>query len=116
MGTFADSAALRAVGRTNFPLCKEFIDDAMVVTTDEVCAAIKQKKSGSAEIFEVLSRIYDERLMGSFDQVYLRSHIVAMATFTVDIPRAPAAAAADAHKCGTSASAAPSGAGEACVE
>ena len=86
----------------------------------KVRAAQEQKKIGAARIFEVLRRIYDEKLMESFSQMYPRSHglppiIVAMCTFTIQVPRAPAAAASDAGKCGTSASDAPSGAGEACA-
>ena len=84
----------------------------------KVRAAQEQKKIGAARIFEVLRRIYDEKLMESFNQLDLRSHvlppiIVAMATFSIHVP--PAEAAADAGKCGTSASDAPSGAGEACA-
>ena len=85
----------------------------------KVCAAQEQKKIGAARIFEVLRRIYDEKLMESFNQLDLRSHglpdiIVAMATFTIYPP--PAEAAADADKCATSAGDAPLGAGEACAE
>ena len=77
---------------------------------------MRQKKRGAATIFEVLHRIYDERLMDSFDKVYVRSQglppiIKAMATFKVYLP--PAEAAADADKCGTAASDAASGACEA---
>ena len=83
----------------------------------KVRAAQEQKNIRAARIFEVLRRIYDEKLMESFSQLDLHGLppiIVARARFSIFIP--PAEAAADAGKCGTSASDAPSGAGEACAE
>ncbi|KAI8064095.1 threonine ammonia-lyase, biosynthetic [Thamnidium elegans] len=41
VGLFADGAAVRMVGKENYRLAKSLIDDVVLVTNDEVCAAIK---------------------------------------------------------------------------
>ncbi|WP_372521921.1 threonine ammonia-lyase, biosynthetic [Sulfuricaulis sp.] len=41
VGIFADGVAVRQVGEETFKLCKQFVDDMVVVTNDEICAAIK---------------------------------------------------------------------------
>ncbi len=41
VGIFADGVAVRQVGEETFKLCKQFVDDMIVVTNDEICAAIK---------------------------------------------------------------------------
>ncbi|EEQ88025.1 threonine deaminase [Blastomyces dermatitidis] len=41
VGLFADGAAVRAVGKETFRLCREVVDDIIQVSTDEACAAIK---------------------------------------------------------------------------
>lgn len=41
VGHFADGAAVRRVGAETFRLCRDLLDDCISVTTDEICAAIK---------------------------------------------------------------------------
>ena len=41
VGMFADGAAVRRVGDHTFNVCKELVDEMVVVSTDEICAAIK---------------------------------------------------------------------------
>jgi threonine dehydratase len=41
VGIFADGVAVRQVGEETYRLCKEFVDEIVVVTNDEICAAIK---------------------------------------------------------------------------
>jgi threonine dehydratase len=41
VGRFADGVAVRQVGAHTFELCRRPLDDALTVTTDEICAAIK---------------------------------------------------------------------------
>ena len=41
VGIFADGVAVRQVGEETFRLCKKFVDEMVVVTNDEICAAIK---------------------------------------------------------------------------
>ncbi|MGE5616866.1 MAG: threonine ammonia-lyase, biosynthetic [Bacillota bacterium] len=38
---FADGVAVRQVGRESFRLCRKYVDDMVLVDTDEICAAIK---------------------------------------------------------------------------
>lgn len=41
VGIFADGVAVRQVGILTFDLCRRFLDGVVRVTTDEICAAIK---------------------------------------------------------------------------
>jgi len=41
VGIFADGAAVRQVGKETFRLARAFVDEMMLVDTDEICAAIK---------------------------------------------------------------------------
>ncbi|KAI9227568.1 MAG: tryptophan synthase beta subunit-like PLP-dependent enzyme [Piptocephalis tieghemiana] len=41
VGLFADGAAVRYVGRETFRVCKENVDEVVLVNNDEICAAIK---------------------------------------------------------------------------
>jgi threonine dehydratase len=41
VGMFADGVAVRQVGQETFKLCKKFVDEIVVVSNDEICAAIK---------------------------------------------------------------------------
>jgi len=41
VGIFADGVAVRQVGKETFKIVKEYVDDMIVVTNDEICAAIK---------------------------------------------------------------------------
>ena len=41
VGLFADGAAVRQVGEENFRVAREVVDETVLVTTDEICAAIK---------------------------------------------------------------------------
>jgi threonine dehydratase len=41
VGIFADGVAVRQVGEETFKLCRRYVDDIVIVTNDEICAAIK---------------------------------------------------------------------------
>jgi threonine dehydratase len=41
VGLFADGVAVRQVGEETFRICRDLIDEVITVTTDEICAAIK---------------------------------------------------------------------------
>jgi threonine dehydratase len=41
VGLFADGVAVKEVGRETFRLCRELVDEMVLVGTDEMCAAIK---------------------------------------------------------------------------
>jgi threonine dehydratase len=41
VGTFADGVSVRKVGEETFRLCQKYVDEVVLVNTDEICAAIK---------------------------------------------------------------------------
>jgi threonine dehydratase len=41
VGIFADGVAVRKVGTETFRLCQRYVDEVVLVTTDEICAAIQ---------------------------------------------------------------------------
>lgn len=41
VGSFADGVAVRRVGEEPFRLCQQFVDEVLVVSNDEICAAIQ---------------------------------------------------------------------------
>ncbi|CAK0744704.1 threonine deaminase [Gammaproteobacteria bacterium] len=41
VGIFADGVAVRQIGEEPFRIAREFVDEVVLVTTDEICAAIK---------------------------------------------------------------------------
>jgi threonine dehydratase len=41
VGTFAEGVAVAQVGKLNFELAQQYVDEVITVTTDELCAAIK---------------------------------------------------------------------------
>lgn len=41
VGLFADGVAVREVGKETFRLCRDYLDGVISVSTDEICAAIK---------------------------------------------------------------------------
>ncbi|MFT5503067.1 MAG: threonine dehydratase [Gammaproteobacteria bacterium] len=41
VGIFADGVAVRQVGKLTWPILKECVDDVITVSTDQICAAIK---------------------------------------------------------------------------
>lgn len=41
VGLFADGVAVKQIGKENFRLAREYVDEVVTVSTDEICAAIK---------------------------------------------------------------------------
>lgn len=41
VGLFADGVAVKRIGDETFKLCREYVDDVITVSSDEICAAIK---------------------------------------------------------------------------
>ncbi|GGK84475.1 threonine ammonia-lyase, biosynthetic [Amphritea balenae] len=41
VGIFADGVAVAQIGENTFDLCRQYVDEVITVTTDEICAAIK---------------------------------------------------------------------------
>lgn len=52
VGLFADGVAVRYVGEETFRLCQEYVDEVMVVSTDDTCAAIKDVFEDTRSILE----------------------------------------------------------------
>lgn len=52
VGLFSDGTAVKLVGKETFKLCEKFVDGIITVTTDEVCAAIKDVFQDTRSILE----------------------------------------------------------------
>lgn len=52
VGLFADGVAVRQVGEETFRLCQQYIDDIILVGTDDTCAAIKDVFEDTRSILE----------------------------------------------------------------
>lgn len=52
VGLFADGVAVKRVGKETFRLAKELVDEVILVTTDEICAAIKDGFDDTRNIVE----------------------------------------------------------------
>ncbi|MFB2882222.1 threonine ammonia-lyase, biosynthetic [Floridanema aerugineum] len=52
VGLFADGVAVREVGEETFRLCQEYLDDIILVDTDDTCAAIKDVFEDTRSILE----------------------------------------------------------------
>ena len=52
VGIFADGVAANRVGKENFRICRDFVDEVVRVSTDEICAAVKDLYEDTRTIFE----------------------------------------------------------------
>lgn len=52
VGLFADGAAVKEVGVETFRLCQQYVDEIIVVNTDDTCAAIKDVFEDTRSILE----------------------------------------------------------------
>jgi len=52
VGLFADGVAVRQVGRETFRLCRDLVDEVILVDTDAICAAIKDVFEDTRSILE----------------------------------------------------------------
>lgn len=52
VGLFADGAAVKTVGEETFRICTEVVDEVIQVTTDDICAAIKDVFEDTRSILE----------------------------------------------------------------
>jgi len=52
VGQFADGAAVKYVGAETFRLCREYVDEMVLVDTDAICAAIKDVFEDTRTILE----------------------------------------------------------------
>lgn len=68
VGLFADGVAVREVGEETFRLCQEYVDEIILVDTDDTCAAIKDVFEDTRSILEpagalaiAAAKVYVER-------------------------------------------------------
>ena len=52
VGIFADGVAVKQIGRENFRICRQWVDQVVRVTTDEICAAIKDVCEDTRTVLE----------------------------------------------------------------
>ena len=52
VGIFADGVAVKQVGELTFELCRRHVDDIVVVSTDEICAAIQDAFEDTRTVLE----------------------------------------------------------------
>ena len=52
VGIFADGVAVKRVGEETFSLCREYVDEILLVNTDEICAAIQDVFEDTRSIVE----------------------------------------------------------------
>ena len=52
VGLFADGAAVKMVGEETFRLCRQYVDEMVLVDTDAICAAIKDVFEDTRSILE----------------------------------------------------------------
>ncbi|MEG3436067.1 threonine ammonia-lyase, biosynthetic [Pannus brasiliensis CCIBt3594] len=52
VGLFADGVAVREVGEETFRLCQQYVDEIVLVDTDDICAAIKDVFEDTRSILE----------------------------------------------------------------
>ena len=52
VGIFADGVAVRCVGEKTFEVAKQLVDEVLLVSTDEICAAIKDLFDETRTLFE----------------------------------------------------------------
>ena len=52
VGLFADGVAVRQVGEETFRLCQQYVDEVMLIETDDICAAIKDVFEDTRSILE----------------------------------------------------------------
>ena len=52
VGLFADGTAVKQVGKYTFDVAKQFVDEVVLVSTDELCAAIKDIYEDTRAIVE----------------------------------------------------------------
>ncbi len=52
VGLFADGVAVKEVGKETFRLCREYVDDMVLMDTDAICAAIKDVFEDTRSILE----------------------------------------------------------------
>jgi threonine dehydratase len=81
VGIFADGVAVRQVGAETFRLCQRFVDDVIIVSNDEICAAIKDIFEDRRSILEPAGALaYAGLKRYAADQRLRNHHLIAIAS------------------------------------
>ena len=64
VGLFADGVAVKQVGEETFRICRELVDEMVLVDTDAICAAIKDVFQDTRAILEPAGRARHRRRQG----------------------------------------------------
>jgi threonine dehydratase len=75
VGIFADGVAVKQVGKQAFEIAKHYVDDMIVVSTDEICAAIKDIFEETRNIAEPAGALATAGL-----KAYVRNHTLSSKT------------------------------------
>ena len=81
VGIFADGVAVRKVGEETFRLCKKFVDEVIVVSNDEICAAIKDIFEDRRSVLEPAGALGYAGLKRYVEREKLKNkHLIAIAS------------------------------------
>ncbi|MCG8479084.1 MAG: threonine ammonia-lyase, biosynthetic, partial [Spirochaetales bacterium] len=74
VGIFADGVAVRTVGTETFRLCRQYIDEVITVSNDEICAAIKDvfddtrviaEPAGAMSVAAIRKYVFERNVSGA---------------------------------------------------
>lgn len=71
VNTFADSIAINKISTSTFQLCKQYIDEIILVTVDEICSAIKHIYEDTKNLVEPAGALSVAGLMKYIDGKHL---------------------------------------------
>jgi len=77
VGIFADGVAVKQVGKYTFDLVRRFVDDILLVDTDEICAAIKDIYEDNRSIVEPAGALAVAGLKKYVQQTQARGQVLA---------------------------------------
>ncbi len=81
VGLFADGAAVKQVGEETFRLCRDYVDEMIVVDNDAICAAIKDVFEDTRSILEPAGALAVAGAKEYINRYKLRDkHLVAIAS------------------------------------
>jgi threonine dehydratase len=81
VGTFADGAAVKLIGEKTFEIAKNIVDDVILVSTDETCAAIKDVFEDTRTLLEPAGALSVAGLKKYVTQHKLQGkHLIAVAS------------------------------------
>jgi threonine dehydratase len=80
VGIFADGVAVREVGALTLPLCQRYVDDVILVSQDEICAAIKDGFEATRTLLEPAGALSIAGLKRAAERGQARGPSVAIAS------------------------------------